>query len=63
MGREESKELERQRNGTSEFARARQRGSQRVTQVLVRGASEVFNVMVLGALSARLLQRAASVPG
>ena len=63
MDREESKELKRQRGGLSEFAKARQKGSQRVTQVLVRGASKVFNVMVLGALSARLLQQAASVLG
>ncbi len=61
MGCEESKELKRQRGGLSEFANARQKGSQRVTQVLVRGVSKVFNVMVLGALSANLLQHAASV--
>ena len=62
MGREE-REIERQRGGLSEFANARQKGSQRVTQVRVRGASKVFNVMVLGALSARLPQHAASVLG
>lgn len=61
MEREESKELKRQRGALSELANARQKGQQGATQVLVRGVSKVFNVMVLGALSANLLQHAASV--
>lgn len=57
----ESKELARQRGGLSEFANARQKSQQGVTQVLVRGALKVLNVMVLGAISTNLLQHAASV--
>lgn len=63
MQRASSKELLRQRGGLSEFANARQKGVQRVTQVLVRGATKVLNVMLLGALSANLLQHAASLVG
>lgn len=61
MGHEESREIARMRGSLSEFANARQKGQQGVTQVLVRGATKVFNVMVLGALSANLLQHAASL--
>lgn len=61
MTQEGSRELARQRGGLSEFANARQKGQQGVTQVLVRGAAKVFNVMVLGALSANLLQHAAAL--
>lgn len=63
MAQEESRELARQRGGLSEFANARQKGPQDVTQVLVRGAAKVFNVIVLGALSANLLQHAAALLG
>jgi transposase len=56
-----SKELARMRGSLSEFANARQKSPQGVRQVLVRGATKVLNVMVLGALSANLLQHAASL--